>query len=554
MNEPKNILEAFWRQVKTRSDKDCTVQKKGGKWKHQSWGEVGEKVARLASAFRAQGLKPGDKVALFSDNCPEWVIVDFACMSAGLVSVPIYPSLTPELVQYIVEHSEAKLVVARGKDRLKKLQPNPRILKTVEIDGDFDAFVATGDKSLDPWVAHANQLSLDDLATIVYTSGTTAQPKGVMLSHRNNIAQSRMLSSRSWRTPDDIILSYLPLSHIAERLNIYRQAMVGYPIYFGQGIDTVAQDLRETRPTTFVAVPRIWEKFEEAIRAKVAQAPAGKKRLFEKALQAGKRSIENPSLVNRARSKVFQVLVGRKLKKAIGLDRCGLCMSGAAPLDRSTIEFFHSFGMPIVEGYGLTECAGASHLNRLDRPEYGTVGPELPGMDFKLAQDGEILLRGDNIFMGYYKDPEATREALKDGWLCTGDIGIVDAHGNLKITDRKKNIIVTSAGKNVAPAPIEAKIKAHPAISQVVVVGDKRKHLAALITLAPGLSRTEAHKEISAHIERVNQSLSSFETIKKFTIMDKEFNVDDGEMTATMKLKRSVIQEKYRPVIDQMYS
>jgi long-chain acyl-CoA synthetase len=568
-NQYGSILEGFWGQVASHGGKAALASKKNGQWTELPWTLVGEKVARLASAFKKMGLQKGDKVAIFSENCPEWVINDFACMAAGLVSVPLYATQTDEQVQYIIGHSEAKAVLVRGDARVGKVTKIETLQKIIVIDGhqsdagaiiSFDKFLEQGSPDWNRLSQDAKSLNMSALSTIVYTSGTTANPKGVMLTHQNNYSESDMLAIRSLRRPDDIILSFLPLSHITERMNLYRQAMLGYTIYFSQSLETVAQDLKEVRPTSLVAVPRLWEKFQEGILAKAKDAPPGKKKILDKTLALGRADFEarqkgtKIGLGSRIRLRILQRLVGNKLKAALGFDRCQHFVSGAAPLSIETIIFFYALGIRIFEGYGLTECSGASHLNDAFNPAYGTVGPAIDGMECKIASDGEILLKGPNVFIGYYKDPEQTAEVLKGGWFHTGDIGVVDSKGCLRITDRKKNIIVTSGGKNVAPAPLEAKLKKHPMISQVVVIGDKRKYLSALFTLVPGVKSVDAKPALAAHVEELNRALPSYETIKTFSILDKDFGVETGELTPTLKAKRGFIQEKYKNVIDTMYA
>jgi long-subunit acyl-CoA synthetase (AMP-forming) len=568
----RNVVEAFWEQVKTRKATDpALAQKRNGSWEVLTWSAYGEKVGRLSSALEKAGFRPGEKIAIFSDNCPEWLMADFAILNAGMVSVPLYPNQTEEQVRYILEHSEASAIFVRGVERLRKLRGITSLKKVIAIgptEGeasmipgsvqDFQDFMATGGNS-----AHASraaQIAGNSLATIVYTSGTTALPKGVLLTHDNLVSQAWMINQRSIRSHEDIVLSYLPLSHVAERLNQLRQAVKGYSIWFGQGLDTLAQDLREVRPTSFMGVPRVYEKFQEAILAGISQAEPKKRALFERTIAIGREHLKarqegRSSVPLSVRSWLLKRLVGKKVRAKLGLDRCKNYFSGAAPIGMDTLTFFDALGMPIVEVYGLTECSGATHYNFVDKPVYGTVGPPLEGMKCRIAADGEILLRGANVFAGYHKDPEATREAFdNEGWFCTGDIGVVGSDGCLRITDRKKSIIVTAAGKNIAPGPLEFKIKQLPLVSQAVVVGDRRKHLAALVTLAVGQKPCdEVELAIAAHIENINATLPSYETIKKFTILPADFSVEAGELTPTLKAKRNVIQEKYKAVIDAMY-
>jgi long-chain acyl-CoA synthetase len=569
------MLCAFWKQVEERGSSTAIIQKRTvdgvSRWVPMTWGEFGERVARFASALTKLGLRPGEKFAIYSDNCQEWFIADYAAQLAGLVSVPLYPNLTDDQIRYILEHSESQAIFVRGQARLQKLQSlGPSVLgrlkKIITRDTQaasgtisFDEFTRGGDPDPEPFKAFARAVDLDAIATISYTSGTTANPKGVMLSHRNIIFQSNALECRSSRTSEDIVLSYLPLSHIGERVNQFRHAARGYTVYFGGGLDTLAQDLKEIRPTSFMGVPRVYEKFQEAIFARVSQAPAGKQALFRKTLEVSKQYLDKmrrgeSSLLLTLRMKALQWLVGRKIRESLGLGRSQSFYSAAAPLDVATAEFFFALGMPIHEAYGLTECTGASHLNVMNRPVFGSVGPSLDGIECRIASDGEILLKGGNIFAGYFKDQDATRESVKDGWLHTGDIGAVGPDGCLRITDRKKNIIVTSAGKNIAPAPLEAALKKHPMISQAVVIGDKRKFLTVLLTVVPGKTPAEARAVVQQHLDSVNTTLASYETIKDFCILEKDFTVETGELTPTLKVKRNVVQEKYKELLDAMYA
>jgi long-chain acyl-CoA synthetase len=573
------MLCAFWKQVEKRAAATAIRQKRsmGGvvKWIPMTWGELGERVARFASALQGLGLKPGEKFAIYSDNCQEWLIADYASQLAGLVSVPLYPNLTEEQIGYILEHSESVAIFVRGEARLKKLRAlGPeliaRLKKIIVLDVDtlgrddtrlvsFEAFTRSGDPDPEPFKEYAQELDPGDIATISYTSGTTANPKGVMLSHHNIIFQSNALETRAARSSEDIVLSYLPLSHIGERINQFRQAARGYTVCFGGGLDTLAQDLKEIRPTSFMAVPRVYEKFHEAILARVSQAPPTNRKVFEKALTVSKlylreRAQGGASLLLRLKLRVLQKLVGSKIRESLGLDRSKNFYSAAAPLEVATAEFFFALGVPIHEAYGLTECAGASHLNVLGNPVFGSVGPSLDGIECKIAPDGEVLLKGGNIFAGYFKDEAATQEAIQGGWFHTGDIGVVGKDSCLKITDRKKNIIVTSAGKNIAPAPLEAALKRHPLVSQAVVIGDKRKFLTALLTLVPGKSPKEAQAAIQQHVDALNATLASYETIKDFCILDQDFSIETGELTPTLKVKRNVVQTKYKALLDAMYA
>jgi long-subunit acyl-CoA synthetase (AMP-forming) len=390
-------------------------------------------------------------------------------------------------------------------------------VKTVVALERLDAFMADGSDDRAPHERAANRLDGSALSTLVYTSGTTANPKGVMLTQDNLTAQVKNLLERHPRTPDDEVLSFLPLAHVAERVNALRQLVVGYRVHFCAGIDSVIPSMRELRPTRFLGVPRIWEKLEDEVRAR-------------------------------------GISTGPEAKKLLGLDRCRSFYSAAAPLAAESLAFFGALGMPILQGYGMTECAGACHYASEDDPAPGTVGTPLPGVECRLAENGEILLKGSSVFKGYFKDEKATNEALRGGWLHTGDLGERDERGNYRITGRIKDIIVTSAGKNVAPAPLEDELKSHPLVSQAVVIGDGRKYLVALLTLAQGAVRAEAEKALAEHIERLNRGWPSYQTIKAWAVIDLDFTLEGGELTPSLKVKRNVVQQKYGALVDQLYA
>jgi long-chain acyl-CoA synthetase len=548
------LLQQFWRQVDSLSSKPALVSKVSGQWVALSWKEYGEQVSRFASALQKQNLKPGDRFILFSDNCPEWIIADLGAQMAGLITVPIYPNESAENARYIAEHSESVAGFVRGKDRLEKFKSHPlRIIP-------FDECMKIGSPDTAPYREFSDRMKGSDVATIVYTSGTTGFPKGVMLSHQNLIVQGKCLVDHFSFVPQGISFSFLPLSHIAARLLHGAIHLVsGTTTYFAQSMETVAQDLRDVRPTDFFGVPRIWEKFQEAIESKVNMAPERRRKIFEWTLKNGREYEENQlngkpnSGLLKLRTAIGRLLVGRKIRRQMGLDRCRLFISGAAPLDSRTAYFFAALGMPITEGYGQTECSGVSHGNRPGRSRIGTVGEAIRHTQCKIAEDGEILVRGEHVFLGYFKNENLTRETLIDGWLHTGDVGEIDSQGFLKITDRKKDIIVTSGGKNITPSNLELLLKRHPWVSQAVIVGDRRKYLTALITLKDGRLKDEAESAIQRHVDEMNLTLPSYSTIKKFSILDRDFSQEGGEITPTMKVKRSFVQEKYKSVIDALY-
>jgi long-chain acyl-CoA synthetase len=562
-----NIPSLFWQQVRESRNRVALKHVQGSAWQSVSWSQYGDTVSRTAWALQKLGIKKGNKIAIFSDNCPWWFYSDFAALTIGAVSVPLYPNVTSDQVDYILEHSEAQVVFVRGLERLDKIRNKDRFLKIVVI-GENQPFREDNVESFDDFiknqptlsVAHeesANRLKPGDLATIVYTSGTTGNPKGVMLSHQNNYAEAQMLKKRVVRNRNSIYLSYLPVSHVAERLNEFRQVVIGYTVCFAESLETIGKNLLEVQPTTFVGVPRVYEKFEAGIRMKMSRAPQNRRNFFEKTIRIGTEVFElkkknKISILKTIQWKILCYLVGKKVKQALGFERADGFFGGAAPLSQKTHAFFFSLGMPIHEAYGLTECSGASHVNTVGDPSFGTVGPVLDNMSCIVNPDGEILLKGDNIFLGYYKDKKATKEVLKDGWLHTGDIGVMEG-SCLKITDRKKNIIVTAGGKNIAPAPLEQKLKQHTMVSQCVVIGDRRRCLTALLTLNEGLNLDDAGPKIRKHVEAVNKTLASYETIKKFSLLENDLTIEGGELTPSMKIKRSVVEKKYKKIIDAMY-
>ena len=404
-----------------------------------------------------------------------------------------------------------------------------------------------------------------DVATLIYTSGTTGPPKGVMLSHRNLAWTAGALLDIAGRPTDDVSLSYLPLSHIAEQMcTVHMPATAGSTIYFAESLDKVPENLKEARPTAFFGVPRIWEKFHAGLAGRLAQATGVKKRLADWArgvcskVNAHRDRGESIPRVLELQYKLADRLVIKKVKAALGFDRAVRLYSGAAPIAPDVLAFMASLDLPIAEIYGQSEDSGPTACNLPGRTRIGTVGPALPGIEVKLADDGEILIRGPNVFLGYFKEPEATAETLVDGWLCSGDLGAFDKDGFLSITGRKKEIIITAGGKNIAPKNIEAMIKTSPLVGEAVVIGDRRKYLTALVTLdeaaAKQLGDGEIRAEIQKTIDVANQSLARVEQVKKFAILAKPFGIDSGELTPTMKIKRKVVAQKFAREIDQMYA
>ena len=474
-------------------------------WESISWQQYAERTAAVAAGLLALGVEPGERVGIWANNCPEWLFTDLGAMRAAAVTVPLYPTLIAAQAQHVIEHSEMRVLVVETAEQQAQVRAMraacPKLRQVILLQGEsndqdlsWDGLLRMGWAYLGqhPEAVQAREAGLtpDTLATLVYTSGTTGAPKGAMLSHRNLTFEAQaVLQMVDWR-PREQTLSFLPLSHVAERLQGEIMAIsAGMVVNFGRGLDFVRDDMLEVRPTLMVCVPRLWEKIYEGIHAQLGHASPLRRRIFAWALGAGQVRFAAQTAGHRlgprawAAAQLADALVGRKIRAKLGLDRARFVVSGAAPLAPELQAFFAALGLPIQEAYGLTECCGilfGTPGRKAIRP--GHVGVGLPGVEVRIAPDGEICARGDNIFMGYFRDPAATQAALVDGWLHTGDVGQLDAAGYLRLTDRKKDIIVTAGGKNVAPQNIENRIKMHTGISQAVVLGDKRRYLVALLT------------------------------------------------------------------------
>jgi long-chain acyl-CoA synthetase len=567
------------RQAAERPSTIAYQAKVNGRWQPTTWRTYVDQIRTCARALISLGLPRGGKVAILGFNRPEWVIFDHAAMMAGGVPAGIYTTCSADEVQYIVHHCEAHVVLVENAEQLAKLKAKREQMPLLQYIVMMKGAQATGtdvltwedmlaksetvpDSELDKRIDAIEQA---DLATQIYTSGTTGPPKGVMLSHRNLAWTSQALIDVSGSPGGDVSLSYLPLSHIAEQMcTVHMPASMGSTVYFAESIEKVPENLKDCRPTVFFGVPRIWEKFHAAMAAKLAETTGAKKRLVEWArgvcarVNALRDRDERIPRRLEAQYRLANKLVISKIKQAIGFDRVRELISGAAPIAPDVLAFFASLDLPIHEVYGQSEDSGPTSFNLTGKAKIGTVGPPIPGLEVKIADDGEILVRGPNVFLGYYKEPEATADALRDGWLCSGDLGAFDREGFLSITGRKKEIIITAGGKNIAPKNIEAAIKELPLVGEAVVIGDRRKYLTALVTLEPTaagkVSGEQVRSTIQAKIDEVNQSLARVEQVKKFAILERPFGIDTGELTPTMKLKRKVIAQKYAREIEAMYA
>jgi len=605
----QTIIERFHERLREHPSKVALRYKSNGQWRDITWRRYGEMVQQVSKGLMSLGLGHGDKISLLSNNRPEWHITDVGAMSIGGATAAIYTTNSPEQVAYIVQHSESKVAFVDVPEQLEKIlkmrSELPNLKKVVVFEGyqgDADAdFVMTWDDFLksgnavddDRFQQELAKVTPDDLATFVYTSGTTGPPKGVMLTHANiwftcNMSNQHIPIEDG---EDARALSYLPLSHIAERMisHVYQIYYAG-ETWFAESIDTLIVDLQACKPTYFFGVPRVWEKFYAGVTAKMAAADPNdrKTKLAKKAVELGKQvTVAEQEAIARGgkatdakiplgvkvQHTLLDKLVLHKIRSAFGLEECKLPLSAAAPLSPELIWFFHSVGIKITEGYGQSEDNGPTTWNPPDAIKIGTVGTPFPGLEVKIAEDGEILVRGGNVMKGYYKDEKATNETISDGWLHSGDVGELDQHNYLKITDRKKDLIITAGGKNIAPQELENRLKSsHPLISQVVVIGDKRPFLTALVTLdeeaAPGWAKEQGVeggiaqiannertiKEIEGAINQLNQGLAKVEGIKKFRILERDFLQEEEEITPTMKVKRKKINEFYGDVIEDLYN
>jgi long-chain acyl-CoA synthetase len=578
---PRRVL----RQAAERPSTVAYQTKVAGRWQPTTWKTYADQIRAAARALIALGLPRGGKVSILGFNRPEWVIFDHAAMMAGGVPAGIYTTCSADEVQYIIHHSESLVALVENADQLAKIKakraelPLLRWIVTMRgvtaTGGDvltWDDFLAKGEATTESDLdRRTDAIEPHELATLIYTSGTTGPPKGVMLSHRNLAWTSQALLDLGGRPTSDVSLSYLPLSHIAEQMcTIHMPATAGSTVYFAESIEKVPDNLKEARPTVFFGVPRIWEKFHAALAGKLTEATGAKKRLVAWArtvcarVNAHRDRGEPLPRALELQYRLADRLVISKIKLALGFDRVRELFSGAAPIAPDVLEFFASLDLPIHEIYGQSEDCGPTSCNLFGRTKIGSVGPPLPGLEVKIADDGEILIRGPNVFLGYYKEPEATAEALRDGWLCSGDLGAFDREGFLSITGRKKEIIITAGGKNIAPKNIEAAIKQSPLIGEAVVIGDRRKYLTVLVTLDEAAARkvapdgvlhaaVEIRSAIQVTIDEVNQSLARVEQVKKFSILPVPFGIDSGELTPTMKIKRKVVAQKYAREIEAMY-
>ena len=565
-------------------------------YKGISYKEMKEETDLFAYGLVELGLKKNDSVALISENRPEWVYADFAMQLLGIINVPLYPSLTSDSIQYILNDSEAKAIIVSSGFQLNKVLKiikNCKHLKQIIIFNEHEdedgkqkilTFKEVQEKGKDRkkknpklLIKTSGEIKENDVCTIIYTSGTTGEPKGVILTHKNIISNVNAALIIFPITKDDIFLSFLPLCHIFERMAGYYTALAaGCTIYYAESIEKVATNLQEAKPTLMTSVPRLFERIQSRIIKNVESQSVTKQKIFYWALEIGRQFIAakkkgSVPIALGAKHRIADKLVFKKLRERTG-GRLRFFISGGAALSRELGEFFEAAGIQIVEGYGLTESSPVIAANRPDDYKFGTVGKPLPGVEVKIASDGEILARGPNIMKGYFKKKKETEETVIDGWLHTGDIGVFDSDGFLMITDRKKHLFKTSAGKYIAPTPIENIFLTSKYIDQFVLIGDRRTFLSALIVPDYEALKefADAHKipytdesELTGHekiyklieddMSKLQKKLANYERVRKFALLDKPFTIESGEITPSLKIKRKVVEEKYNYLIEQMY-
>ncbi len=596
---PDTVPKLFFHRVEKYKDRVALRKKDLGIWEKITWLQYGGMVRRVGMGLVALGLKPKDRVAIIGESRPEWLYADLGNLSVNGISVGVYTTCSAEEVKYHLSHSEARFFFVEDEEQLDKAleirDQLPKLEKIIVMDMkglrhfndpmviSFDELLEKGREldEKDPalFEQRVEKTRPEDIATFVYTSGTTGPPKAALLSHFNVLSNSNAFAKHVPAFDTDVILSYLPLCHIGERtMSVYHAINMGFTVFFAESPDTVPENLREVSPTFFFGVPRIWEKFHSAINIGVQNATWFKRQSYRLAMKVGetaarkKMSHQRLSFLFWSINQLASVTVFRKTKKLLGIDRARFALSGAAPISPDVLRYFHALGVNIRESYGMTETSSLISMHKDGNIRLGTCGEPLPGVEVKIGKDGEIIVRGDNIFQGYFKDEENTKRALVDGWLHTGDLGEMDEDGSLRITGRQKDVMITSGGKNVSPQYIENMLKSSPYIVDGVVIGDGRKYLTAIIivdednvikyaqdnrvpfTTYASLTKTkEILKLIGDEVQKVNAKLARVEQIKKFAITEKILDQEDDELTPTMKVKRKKISEVYKDLIESMY-
>lgn len=571
------------------SDGAFLFKNEAGSWEETSYEKVAAEVQALTLGLKALGVQRGDKVAIIGNTRPEWTLFDFAAMSTGATVVPIYQSNSPSECQYVLEHSESRVVIAENEDQLAKIREVrdslPALENVVIMIGEADDAIsmnelrAKGDSgSAEDYKASYEAVEPDDLCKIVYTSGTTGPPKGCMISHGNYRAMLDMADSASIVEEGETSYLFLPLAHVFALLIQYGMIDIGGRIAFWERDQLkIVPNLAEVKPESFPSVPRIFEKVHDTAVATAEGEGGLKAAIFRWAFRVGKRyrkaeaQGKKPGFLLTKQFNFADKAVFSKIREIFG-GNLRVAISGAAPIDPEILRFYEAAGVPLFEAWGMTETSTGGTTNMPGENRIGTVGKPVDGVELKIAEDGELLIKGDNVFQGYYKNPKATAETITDGWLHTGDIASIDEDGYVSIIGRKKEIIITAGGKNITPVNIEQEVKRHPLVSQCVVIGDRRPYLIALITLdQEALTRFAAEQgmldepgamvgsplvreTLEQHIEEVNRNFARVEQIKRFHILPHDLSQEGGELTPTLKIKRPVVATKYEKEIEDLYA
>jgi len=563
--------------------------KDGDAWVKRSFVEVEETVRKLALGLADLGVAKGDKVSILANTRPEWTYFDFAALSIGATVVPIYQTNSPEECQYVLENSDAKVVVVEDDEQLEKIRAVrdqlPLLEQVVRMTGSSDDTISLEDLSArgagrdaGEWERLWQAVTPDDICTFIYTSGTTGPPKGCVISHGNYRAMLDMVNDTSVIESEDVTYLYLPLAHSFALLIQLGSFDLGATIaYWERDPLKIMPNLAELSPTYFPSVPRIFEKIYTLATSSMEKEGGLKKSVFDWSVRVGEkmrqaeRADRKPGFLLRKQYEFADKKVLSKIRGLFG-GKLRLAVSGAAPISPEILRFFDAAGVLVLEGWGMTETSTAATISSPDDFKIGTIGKPFPGCEIKIAEDGEILVKGPNVFQGYYKNEEATRETIVDGWLHTGDLGSIDADGFITITGRKKDIIITAGGKNITPANLEGEIKQHPLVSQCVVVGDRRPYLVALVTLDPEeatayakehalpedpaqlAANGDVREAIEAHLAKVNEKFARVEQVKKIAILPEDLSQENGELTPTLKVKRAVVADKHQDEIEQLYA
>jgi long-chain acyl-CoA synthetase len=573
-----------------RTDKAVYARKVDGVWQTLTHDQLRTRVEALALGLLAYGIVPGERMGIVSENRIEWAVADFASACTGIIDVPVFPTLTAAQMAEVFSDCEASAIIVSNRLQLSKILsirdavPTLRLIIVMNDDVElahgcvrFADVEQRGQSSVDAQTramqlrAMAERIAPDELLTLIYTSGTTGTPKGVMLTHGNITSNIAGALDAIPMSDSDVLLSYLPLCHSYERMAGYYLAFgVGASTWFAESIETVADNLAEVRPTVMTSVPRLFERIRNRVLSAAAKSPAPRRAIFQWAMRVGQQHRVKPTPLSRAQVRVADTLVYSKIRQRTG-GRLRFFVSGGAALSVDVGSFFFMVGLPILEGYGLTETAPVLAVNRVGDETLGTVGPPLPNVELRIADDGEILARGPNVMKGYWKRPHETAEVIDpDGWFHTGDIGRFDDHGRLIITDRKKHLLVSSTGKNIAPQPIEQLLTQSPLIDQAMLIGNNREYCTALIVLdvegVQGALRDQGvtvgdvytsevvHRLVWNDIARLQKDLSKYERVRRFTMIREPFTVENGLMTPTLKVRRKAVETRYSAEIEAMYS